>query len=194
MRKQISDLWTRVMLRHTAFTGSYGKLRALYARRDPWNMASLREQHRFQATNDLLSGFQPHYQTILELGCGEGHQSVSLARLTDRFHGMDISEFAIKRARKLVPQAEFRVGPLEAIDRIFPDVDFDLITACEVLYYLPDPGVILPALQARSRRIFVSSYSERTEGLRAAVEGPGWQSLPDIRFQHTVWNCFLWRR
>jgi 2-polyprenyl-3-methyl-5-hydroxy-6-metoxy-1,4-benzoquinol methylase len=194
MRKQISELWTRVMLRHTAFTGSYGKLRALYARRDPWNMASHREQHRFTATNDLLSGYQETYKSILELGSGEGHQSVCLARLTDRFHGMDISEFAIKRAQKLVPQGVFRVAPLEAIDGIFPETRFDLITACEVLYYLPDPGAILPVLQARCRRLFVSSYSERTEGLRSAVEGPGWQNLPDIRYQDTVWNCFLWQR
>jgi 2-polyprenyl-3-methyl-5-hydroxy-6-metoxy-1,4-benzoquinol methylase len=194
MRKQISDLWTRVMLRHTAFTGSYGKLRALYARRDPWNMASKREQHRFQATNDLLSGVQATYESILELGSGEGHQSASLARLTDRFHGIDISEFAVRRAQNLVPQGAFRVGPLEAIERIYPDVDFELITACEVLYYLPDPATVLPLLQARCQQLFVSSYSERTEGLRAALKGPGWQSLPDIRYQDTAWNCFLWQR
>ena len=48
--KGLAALWKRLMLRGADFDGAYGKIRLLYSLEDPWEMASPREQHRFDRT------------------------------------------------------------------------------------------------------------------------------------------------
>src|SRR5262245_13914409 len=115
------------MLRRAAFNGAYGRLRMLYALEDPWDMASAREQHRFTETTHRLSAIARHFGTLLELGCGEGHQSVHLRALTDKLYGVDVSARAVDRARKRCTDAQFVTGDLESVPRLFEAAHFDLI-------------------------------------------------------------------
>lgn len=188
----LGALWKRAILRGTAFSGEYRKLRRLYSLVDPWDMASAREQHRFAQTNSMLAAIAPRYESVLELGCGEGHHSVHLRALADRLYGVDLSQKAVERARRRCPDAEFAVGELETAHRLFAETQFDLITACEVLYYVRDSGAILAGLQARTRRIFVSNYLPRSERIRTHFTGERWRKLDCITHEQTVWECFLW--
>lgn len=190
--KKGADFWRRVMLKGTAFTGNYGKLRMLYSIEDPWEMASAREQHRFKQTLLHLQQLSPRFETVLELGCGEGHQSSGLAKVTDSLDGIDVSDLATKRAAQRVPTGTFTTLPLEEIPAYFEDRKFDLITACEVLYYAKEISEILDILKARTRRLYVSNYLPRSVKMRAHFEGEGWRRLNDIEFEGTVWECFVW--
>jgi len=190
--KGLAALWKRLMLRGADFDGAYGKIRLLYSLEDPWEMASPREQHRFDRTLTQLRSLAPHFSDILEFGCGEGHQSLHLNGLCDRLHGVDISATAVARARKRCPHAHFEVAALEATQTVFADRRFDLITACEVLYYAVDIDGILTQLQARTDRIYVSNYKPRSDRMHTHFTGDGWRRLEDIRFENTVWECFVW--
>lgn len=180
------------MLRGTAFGAAYGKLRMLYAMEDPWDMQSPREQYRFKASKAQLAGVSEQYGTILELGCGEGHQSLFLQSLGDGLYGVDISPKAVERARLRCPGATFSVAEMEDVSTIFPAVHFDLICACEVLYYAQDLPAVLSMLQARTKRLYVSNYAPRSEKMRVAFSEPGWRRLDDITHEDTVWECYLW--
>jgi SAM-dependent methyltransferase len=190
----ISHILKRVLLRRSAFSGSYGKLRMLYAMEDPWEMSSAKEQYRFEFTNAHLADIAPRFGTILELGCGEGHQSAYLARMADELSGVDISPWAIDRARKRCPDGRFKVGKAEDARRLFANERFDLVTACEVLCYAPDIEAILVDLQSITDRLYVSNYEARAEAMRHYFAGPGWSVLPPIRYDNTVWECHLWER
>ncbi|MFV0317277.1 MAG: polysaccharide deacetylase family protein [Microthrixaceae bacterium] len=186
------SLWTRLMLRRSAFSGSYSRLRRLYSIEDPWNMSSQREQYRFERTGELLSELGPRFSSILEIGSGEGHQSVHLAELTDRLCGLELSERAAERASSRCPQASFRVGPLEDLERVWPGAHFDLVVACEVLYYVQDLEAVRSILERCADRVFVSNYRPRSEEMRQAFTGPGWTRLPDITYEDATWECFVW--
>jgi predicted membrane-bound spermidine synthase len=180
------------MLRGSEFGGTYGKLRLLYSLEDPWDMASPREQHRFAETLVQVRSLAPRFGNVLEFGCGEGHQSQSLMAVSDRLHGVDISPAAVARAAKRCPQASFEVAALEDALTIAPDQRFDLITACEVLYYAVNIEHILSKLQSRTDRLYVSNYKPRSDKMRASFTGAGWRRLDDIRHEDTVWECFVW--
>lgn len=190
--KSLSNLWKRAMLRGTAFAGRYDRVRLLYFLADPWEMASPREQHRFRQTQAQLKDIAPRFESILELGCGEGHQSQFLQEICTCLDGVDISPLAVRRAARRCPQGHFHALALEDVDRIFAERRFDLITACEVLYYARDIGAALSALQARTDRLYVSNFRERAERMRGHFEGEGWRGLAPIRFEGIEWECRLW--
>ncbi len=181
------------MLRGTAFGGNYRKIRMLYSLEDPWEMASECEQYRFAKTMEQLRAVMPHFSSILELGCGEGHQSVYLSELSDELFGIDISKTAVSRAVGRCPQATFATMALEdAGSSAFGERHFNLITACEVLYYTIDITKILTELQARTDRLYVSNYHPRSKMMQAHFSGDGWKKLNSIQFEGTIWDCFLW--
>ena len=188
----IAAMLKRMLLHGTAFSDRKMNLRLLYSLEDPWGMASEREQYRFSQTNAQLAGIMPRYDSILELGSGEGHQSTYLQKLTSRLHGIDISSRASIRARRRCKKAQFVVGEVDQVLELFPNIHFDLITACEVLYYAGDPGAILPRLQQRTRYLYVSNYLPRSELMRKNFQGEGWRELPPIHHGKTEWECFLW--
>ena len=188
----ISRLFTRAMLMGATFSGPYTRLRALYSVEDPWGMSSEREQHRFEETNRQLGELGVRFGHVLELGCGEGHQSVHLARIAGRLSGLEVSPKAVARARERVPAATFEAGRIEDVPALFADQRFDLITACEVLYYTPDVVGVLALLQARTGRLYVSNYSPRDARMPGRFVGPGWRRLDTIRYGEASWECHLW--
>lgn len=188
----LGELWRSIILRNTGFSGAYRKLRLLYSLEDPWEMASEREQHRFAATSAQLAMIEPKHGSVVELGCGEGHQSLHLRALCERLHGVDLSSAAVARARARCPWAQFSVAKVEAVPDLLTGERVDLITACELLYYLREPERLLPKLQAVTRRIYVSNYRPRSMHLRPLFEYDGWYRLPDIVHGEAVWECFLW--
>ena len=73
---------------------------------------------------------------VLDLGCGSGVPVArDLAAAGYRVTGVDVSDVQVRRARELVPQAEFVRADVTAID--FGPASFDAVVALYVLIHLP---------------------------------------------------------
>jgi len=70
---------------------------------------------------------------ILDIGCAFGFFLKRIAPFFNEVHGVDISEFAIERAKKQIPSAKLIVSDIEAESLPYPDGCFDVITAFDVL-------------------------------------------------------------
>ncbi|MDY7012888.1 MAG: methyltransferase domain-containing protein [Cyanobacteriota bacterium] len=69
---------------------------------------------------------------VLDLCCGAGQVTKVLVRRFDRVTGLDASPFALSRARKNVPQAEYVEGFAEKMP--FPNARFDLVQTSMALH------------------------------------------------------------
>lgn len=160
---------------------------------DPWHMDSPTERARFEATNRIIEGAFGRVGSVLELGCGEGHQTAYLARISERQYGIDISARAIARARLRVPAAQFADTDVFHLPWDGARHRYDLVTACEVLYCLKDPGPTLDRMRHLGRcglvTVFapaggrIGPYLERIDGLHKAWFAHG----------KTTWLVGWWR-
>jgi ubiquinone/menaquinone biosynthesis C-methylase UbiE len=94
---------------------------------------------------------------VLEVGCGVGAQTVTLAsRSPDaRFVSVDVSAESIGEARRRTDQAglgnvDFLQADILALP--FPAESFDHVFVCFVLEHLPAPREALPSLRRLLRR------------------------------------------
>jgi trans-aconitate methyltransferase len=186
-------LWARLWLRHSQFTGSYGKLKALYTINDPWNLSSNREQQRYRRMNQLVSEFAPGCQQLLELGAGEGLQTCSLLEVSEHVTGIEVSAQAVERAALRCPQAEFLVGRAEDLPTLLPGRRFDIATAFEVLYYAQEPAGILAELQSVAGTILVTNYMTLAVKMGSLFDGPGWRRLDDLVVEDVSWRVDVWQ-
>ncbi|MFI5808800.1 class I SAM-dependent methyltransferase [Streptomyces sp. NPDC051561] len=73
---------------------------------------------------------------VLDLGCGSGVPVVrDLAEAGHRVTGVDISEMQIRRARELVPRADFIRADATSLD--FPAEFFDAVVSLYALIHVP---------------------------------------------------------
>lgn len=172
--------------------GPYRRMDRLYLLEDPWQLASPREHARFAHTNTLIESFVPNCSALLEIGSGEGEQTAHLLKVADAVTGIEVSETAVNRARQAVPDAELLVGCAEDAAHLLGGRRFDIVTACEMLYYAPDAGRMLETLKTLAPRILVTTYDRRTRAVAAHLLGPGWSRLNDIVAHDTRWHCHLW--
>jgi trans-aconitate methyltransferase len=185
---------SRAGLRPGEYSGDYLSLRKLYESPDPWRLQMPKELRRFALTAAIVEEVAPSCRTLLELGSGEGLQTEYFARVSEHVTGIELSTDAIARARNRVPQARFHYGHAEDLRAIVGDRQFDLATACEMLYYSPDAARILTDLQTVAPRVLVTNHSRQLRRLPSLFDGPGWRRLDDIRVRDTVWRCDLWER
>lgn len=77
---------------------------------------------------------------ILDLGCGDGTR-LGLLKTDAEKVGVDISDYAIKKARKEYPNINFLETNIESLP--FPDESFDLVYSMFVLEHVGSPGKVL---------------------------------------------------
>ena len=184
--------WARFCIKSVHYKNRKHKLNWLYLMPDPWDMESEAQQFRFEETNRLIERQFGHVGTILELGCGEGHQSVFLRRHCDRLFGTDISQSALQRARRRCPDATFLHWDIckEDVPAELPHVD--LVVACEMLYYLPETRKVLEKLRAIASQGLITYASTRAEYLDTfASEIPG-MSSDRIELNPSRWWRAAW--
>src|SRR5215207_3632949 len=94
-----------------------------------------------QVTRETLSGL--HFNSILEIGCGTGKNTVFLAQIGDSVHALDFSQGMIEKAREKVraPNVRFLMAD---ISRRWPgnDGEFDLVVCNLVLEHIRDLAFI----------------------------------------------------
>jgi SAM-dependent methyltransferase len=140
-------MWKEFLQNRAVRASKAPAFEALYSEIDPWQMESDLEQFRFHETNRTIEQEFGKVGTLLEIGCGEGYQTEHLSRLCDRLYGFDVSNIAVDRARRRCPETRLQVADLFSYR---PEIEkFDLVVACEVLYYYKD----VPAALARMRQL-----------------------------------------
>ncbi len=189
--------WRKLHLRGIAGADAHRRLDLLYKIRDPWNMESDRERFRFTETGRILhqSLIAPasRAHTILEIGCGEGHQSEYLAAYCERLTGIDVSATAVTRARQRLPGAEFVAGELFAQPWVGQVDRFDVVTAFEVLYYVKDIPRTLEAMSRLGRSCIVTYYTPLAEAVEPSLDAMPIAGRDSFRFEDTVWRAAWWR-
>ena len=150
----------------------------LYLLRDPWAMNCEREKFRFRETNRLIAENFGHPHSLLEIGCGEGLQSSELQQISDTLYGIDVSVRAVRRAMRRCPQATFAVGDIYRLPQSMPLTRFDLVTACEVLYYMADVPGALTRLGELGQACLISYYDGAREEMDKHVG-----EVPGVRFE-----------
>lgn len=193
LRKARRRLWVTYALRGAEGSDSFKRLDLLYTMEDPWNMVSEKERVRFEATNRVIESAFGRVGSVLELGCGEGHQTEFLAKISDTQYGVDVSAQAVERARKRLPQAHFEATDIFGQPWGDEQGRFDLVTACEMLYFLSEPEKTIARMRHLGRNGLITFFAP-TCGLM----GPQLDAIPGlhkdwIHHEDTVWLIAWWR-
>lgn len=191
--------WLRATLKHAGQRDAHRRVELAYVVADPWGMATEREQHRFRECNRLLrdqlitSGSRTG--SILEIGCGEGHQTEHLARLCDRVSGLDVSRLAVERARRRLPEAELWIGDLPSMPWADQTARFDVVTAFEILYFVKDVPGTLDRMSRLGRSCMVSWFARDAGPVADHVLARGVDGTATIRWGDThAWTVAWWRK
>jgi SAM-dependent methyltransferase len=105
------------------------------ARADDW--ATLEEQQLPTYTRALHHlGIGSDDERVLEIGCGSGVFLHAAADRGARVAGIDASEPLLAIARERVPEADLRVGDMEALP--FGDDAFDVVTGFSSFFFAED--------------------------------------------------------
>lgn len=193
LRKFTRRMWMKYAMRGVGGADNYDRLDMAYALGDPWNMESPAEQRRFEMTNALIERAFGRVGSVLEVGCGEGHQTRALRRLADEVYGIDVSAKAIERARERLPDAQFAAADIhqqpwgDAQDR------FDLVVACEVLYYIKDVPATIARMRHLGRACFVTFFAPALGRVSHHLDGI--EGLQKDWMQHggETWLVCWWR-
>jgi len=114
-----------------------------------------------------------HGRRVLDLGCGAGYGTASLARVASSSVGVDIAPDAIAYAADHFPNVRFLQVPAHAVP--FPPASFDLVTAFEVIEHLRDWRGLLTEVQrviAPDGMLIVSTPNKRYYAEARATSGP----------------------
>jgi len=189
----LRKLWTRFCLRGLHYSDRHEKLDSLYLLRDPWGMETEKEKFRFDETNRLIETHIGGVETLLEIGCGEGHQSQKLQQLSNTFYGLDVSERAVQRARERVDQGTFGVGDVFNCKMLQDVPRFDLVVACEVLYYMQDVSAAITRLSELGRWCFVTYYQGQFDKMDQYFISKPHVQTEIFQFEETSWKAVWWQ-
>ncbi|MEQ9813591.1 MAG: bifunctional 2-polyprenyl-6-hydroxyphenol methylase/3-demethylubiquinol 3-O-methyltransferase UbiG [Azospirillaceae bacterium] len=152
-----------------------GQFRPLH-RMNPVRLGYIRDQVlRWRGMDDAtarpLQGLE-----VLDVGCGGGLLAEPLARLGGRVTGVDASEKAIGAARAHAAARglaiDYRAEPAEAL--VEAGLDFDVVTALEVVEHVADVGLFLGTLGRLVRPgglVFLSTLNRTPQSLAKAIVG-----------------------
>jgi SAM-dependent methyltransferase len=189
----LRDLWMRLVLGLARRQNRPADLNSLYVVENPWKMDSEREVFRFEQTNKFILDEIGEVGTLLEIGCGEGHQSEYLRRISHQLVGIDVSERAVARARRRCPDCTFLVGGISSAARLAQG-SHDLIVAFEVLYYLDDVAVALDEIRGLGSHLVASCYHDQYQKVAPAIVAAFPQTRQSkIAFGETIWHFFVAR-
>jgi SAM-dependent methyltransferase len=164
---RLRKLWRRLALRGPRQGEDPRRYNRFYLLRNPWSLDTGAEEIRFRETTRVIREVFGEVATLLEVGCGEGHQSLHLRGACRELVGIDLSRRAVRRARRRCPGARFLVSDLAAMaDR---HETYDLVVACEVLYYMSDPAGALRRAATFANGVLVSYFGDEIPHLDPIV-------------------------
>lgn len=189
--------WMKYALRTVRQNDAHDRLDLAYKMPDPWHMASPQEQARFAETNLVIErALGDHFATLLEVGCGEGHQTEHLLTLADHVTGIDVSATAVARAQTRLAafagECEFAAGDIYAMPWIDEVGRFELVTACEVIYYMSDMPKFLATMDRLGRANLVTYFAPAARKVEAHVRAMPGVEFGGFRHGDVEWVAAWW--
>jgi protein-L-isoaspartate O-methyltransferase len=200
VRERARDLlrrtWMKYTMRGVRQADAHGRLDLAYALEDPWRMETARERFRFEKTNEIIrEHLGGHFERILEVGSGEGHQTEHLVKLGGKVTGIEVSPTAVNRARGRLASADVELiaGELGKQPWASERARFDLVTACEVVYYMKDIPGFLRTMDELGGACVVTYFAPAARICEAHVMAmPGAQKTT-FAFEDTEWVAVWWK-
>jgi len=190
----LRKVWTRRVLQGVDYADNHRRLNALYYLRDPWGFTDPREEMRFTETNRILFREFGQVGTLLEVGCAEGHQTLHLSRICCQLYGLDVSARAVRRAKRRCSGGIFQAGDLTSIVRLAGAPQrFDVVVACEVLYYVRDVTRTLHQMRELGRACLVTYYRPHRVRLDHELAGIKIAGRQTINCEDRSWSVVWWR-
>ncbi len=116
-------------------------------------------------------------KTVLDVGCGGGILSESMAGLNANVTGIDLSDKALQVARLHLlesgKQVDYRKIAVEDMAAGYPDT-FDIVTCMEMLEHVPDPDSVIASCAALVKpggRVFFSTLNRNPKSYLFAILG-----------------------
>jgi SAM-dependent methyltransferase len=114
----------------------HGKYLAGLDNGDFWYWTSPAGQERLKRRQQVYAAQVSAGMNVLELGCGSGDFTKTLAETKARITAVDISSNLIECARKKVPDANVTFKVENAYDLNYPDHTFDAVIGNSILHHL----------------------------------------------------------
>jgi len=156
-------------------------------------MDSQSEQFRFNETNKIISRNIEKRGKLLEIGCGEGHQTEHFSKIFDEIHAVDVSSVAVEKARKRFGDSNiiFKVGFVPKVTESFNNSYFDVVTACEVLYYMDNIPDILDEISRVGKKCLITYYDGESNNMDNYFTGKNNIQSCEVKIGALKWK-FLW--
>jgi SAM-dependent methyltransferase len=100
---------------------------------------------------------------MLDIGCGSGEFLVQAAERGATVSGIDAAQGMIEIARRRLPEADLRVGPMERLP--WPDGAFDLASGINAFQFAADVAGALAEAGRVAARVAVCSWARQREAL-----------------------------
>lgn len=189
-------IWKRLLLRGVHYADRHVSLNNLYLFRNPWDLASAREIERYRETNRIILQEFGVVTNLLEIGCGEGYQSLFLRDVCVSLHGLDVSRRAVHRARRKVPNSHFDVGSIldpSLLKSVSQFGNFDLVTAFEVLYYVKSPVAFVQQMASLGNAGIISYHRPQSWRLDNALSVIRFSGRTNLIIRDSEWTLAWWR-
>lgn len=112
-----------------------GKFEEMYqAFDDPWDQ-SKREKFALEKQIALQLIKNNSHKNPIEIGCGHGHFTNEIQKVTGKATGIDISNSAIQKARSIYPHCKFECADISDISLI-QTINPDCIMMVEISWYV----------------------------------------------------------
>lgn len=120
----------------------------------------------------------PRNKKLLDVGCGYGYFLKMASSFGFKTYGIDISQYAIRRARKMV-KADFLLGDVQN-DLLFMDGVFDVVTMFDVIEHLQKPYAALREIHRvlKPRGVFIIT-TPNLDSLSRRIMGGKWIGFCD---------------
>ncbi len=128
-------------------------------------------------------------QSLLEVGCGTGHNLEFFTELELDVTGIDSSEPMLQTAaRRLGAGARLSLG--QANELRFADNSFDIVVLITILEFLPDPeGALKEAIRVSRGKVYIGGLNKTSAlGIVRRVEGKFRKSIYNQAKFYTIWE------
>ena len=102
-------------------------------------------------------------------------------------------DFPVERAKKRLPGAEFAAGDLYAQPWAHERGRFELVTACEVIYYMADIPRFLQTIDQLGKLCLVTYFAPAARKVEAHVMAMPGAQRTTFRHEDTEWVAVWWR-